>query len=1213
MKPGENEAATAEKELHVLTNDHFGMRYPGPGTITSVGETANGGRAEISASGNSIRFTPAEGGTDSFSYTVDGKYEASVTAFFRSNLSGDSFVVDQNSTNNELMPLANDFRYAPWSCGAYAGPRQITSVGPTEHGGTVTLAADGETIHYVPAPDFSGDDRFTYTVDGVMQATVSVHVIRRVRDDVFRVAPESHENALPVLVNDLFGADYSGAGRITAVTETSARATVSVRGDGAVLYYTPPAGFTGEDTLTYTVDGALKADVTVWVSDSTVDVLPRFESSTEFQQFLIDDALERYEDVFGQEAGYVYDSGYNDLDGFAEAARVVDTAQDGRSHSETNVQVAGVDEGDIIETDGDYLYILRDTELVIADAWPADQLSIASRVSIKGSSIAEYLHGDRLTVVSQTWDYDWVTPAPMPVDRLVASDWLPWPRSTTTWVTVFDVADRGSPSIVQQTKLDGTYVESRRMDNFVFLVLRNNEIRLPRPKPICDSGEDDGNGASLSTCVYESREQYIERMTTQMGSFLDSALPHYASYEPDGELARSGLLDAPEDLFQPVSPNGKSLVSVVSLNMGGDEPGIAASAGVFTSGADKIYGSRANLYVFDDEYASEDGPTTRIMKFDWDSETGAVEFAAKGQIAGRMLDQFSADEYDGYLRIATTISNAYAGNWSGRSENVLFVLRDDDGVLEFVGGMQNLALDESIRSVRFMGQRAFVTTFRDIDPLFAVDLSDPADPSAVGHVTMPGFNSYMQFIDETHILAVGRNTPIGNTGPTQVSLFDVGDLSQPRLIDRYTFERFSTSEAEADHHAFGWFAEHEVLAMPSTRGYWQRVDEDGDGFRETRAWIREDELCLFTIDVAATRQQGGGIRLLGEVAHESPVRRSAYIEDVLYSVAENSVQAVSIADPAVQFGWIDLGDETEPDAPSIDDSSSGEEEPLANVILAATDHLAQSMGTDRNAVLAITAESALWSEGCIGPGADSCGGSALPGFRVVLGIGDGRYLYHTDAEQNVALTDELFQFEPSGNVWHNFELPEDVNRDSLVTPIDALVPINELNRRGVRRLSTDRVLRQIDSAAEHLLDVSGDEWITPLDVLMIVNRLNSSTNNGGESVAEGEWLSAVVSSTFRLASSAEGIDVDASSTRAIQWGQPVSETATWWDHVGRGYAAAVPGIEDEESVLDDIADDVSKRSSADRDRDFEADLLVELSWLTEGYRSVRSTDLSDVD
>ncbi len=910
--------APAGHTLYVLANDHFGGNYPGAGRITSVGETANGGLVTIEGNGQWLRFVSAEGGSDSFTYTVDGKYTENVSVYFYNYLRGDDFPVDQNSNKNVLYPLTNDFRGSVY----YSGPRQITSVGTPEQGGTVSISEDGKSVIYTPAADFAGTDRFTYTVDGMMRQTVEVPVVRRVRDDVYRVEPDSAGSALTVLVNDMFGANYTGAGRITGVTATDAGAAVAVASDGGSIQYTPPAGFSGEDTFGYTVDGALKAAVTVHVSESVEDTLPRFDDPANVAEFLLEDALQRYAYLFGMGKGstslppgfggqtYAFSG-----DGLAPTERV---------HSETNVQVAGVDEGDIIEVDDDYIYILTDSELIIADAWPAEEMSIASRTAIEGEPVGMYLHGDRLTVVSKASAYPWLPPYDdLGGGIVLASLWWPQPQPSETYVTVLDVSDREVPDLVEQTKLDGRYVESRRIDDSVFLVLRDNDVDgwLPRPELLPTTEDPEGPK------VYETEEQYIARVTAEIETFL----PQATSYDADGEVLQTSPLHVAGELFRPFAPDAERLVTVVSMNIADDQPGIVASTGLFTGGASEIYGSLENLFVFDQEYTAEDGGVLDILEFDWDAETGNVEFAAKGRVPGRMVDQFSADEFDGHLRIATTINNSYAGNWSGRSENVLFVLRNDAGVLEYVGGIQNLALDESIRSVRFMGDRGFVTTFRDIDPLFAVDLSDPAKPRAVGHVTMPGFNSYMQLIDADHLLTVGRNTPVGRSGPTQVALFDVSDLSQPRLIDQYTFDRFSTSEAEVDHHAFGWFAHHNVLSMPSARVYQERVDENGDGYGESRRTVREDELMLFTIDVTATRESGDGIQLLGELPHDSPVRRSGFIDNVLYTVAEESATAVNIEDPTHQYAAIEFpSEQDDPKLPPwpwpvwiIDDGDAG--------------------------------------------------------------------------------------------------------------------------------------------------------------------------------------------------------------------------------------------------------------------------------------------------
>ena len=129
---------------------------------------------------------------------------------------------------------------------------------------------------------------------------------------------------------------------------------------------------------------------------------------------------------------------------------------------------------------------------------------------------------------------------------------------------------------------------------------------------------------------------------------------------------------------------------------------------MYSTGAGTIYASLENFYVFDADHDPEDGAVTRIAKFDWDPDTGGIDFAATTTVPGTIINQFSADESGDFLRIATTATNAYSGNHSGRQENLLFVLTEGDGVLEPVGSIQNWALGETIRSVRFLGDRAFV-------------------------------------------------------------------------------------------------------------------------------------------------------------------------------------------------------------------------------------------------------------------------------------------------------------------------------------------------------------------------------------------------------------------------------------------------------------------------------------------------------------------------
>ncbi len=1032
--------------LNVLQNDLFGQGYQGPRTITSATVESGSGIVAIGAGGQ-LLFTPSQAGSYTLQYTVDGQYEASVSVWIASHVNGDQFVVDESSSATQLLVMQNDFvpnNYAEFPPQNYQGPRMIRSVGPSQHGGIITIAEDGKSVYYEPASDFFGTDTFTYTVDNFMSATVTVEVIRRVRDDHFRVDAADGMQSLPVLVNDLFGANYSGVGKITSVTATSNGGTATISDDGKSILYTPAAGFVGTETFTYKVDGQLTAQVSVVVDTPRADHLPQFASAEEYAQFLLEDALQRYQYLFGQQQWvYALSNYYYDLNASP-------TAADGRDHSETNVQVAGVDEGDIIEFDSDYVYMLNGKELVIADAWPAEELSVVSRVDIEGRPTAMFLHGDRLTVISEVGGgYNWYG---LGIDDSIGATnvfidpWLPgYQQPSSTIVTVIDVSDRTSPDIVQKTTMEGKYVDSRGVGDFVYVLVDKFDAVGAQPLIVDDDNDPQTPGR------YETSEEYVARVMANIGEYVEASLPSYSSYDGDGELVRTGILNAPEDIYRPLVEDATNLISVVSFNVESDDPGLADTSAVYGTGASTIYASLDNFYVFDRDYSHEDGATTRIAKFDWDPETGGIEFAATTTVAGTIINQFSADEQGDYLRIATTVSNDNSGNWSGRSENMLFVLQEDDRVFEFVGSLQNLALNETMRSVRFLGDRAFVTTARTIDPLFAIDLTDPTRPEAVGHITLPGFTSYVHPVGENYLLTVGRNTPNGSAGPTQVSIFDVSNLADPRRIAEYTFERFSFSESEIDHHAFGYFAAHGLLAIPTRRGYYERIDVDGDGYRETRQYVEDNELAVFRVDVEAS-EPNERLVLVSEIAHDSPVRRSGYIGDKLYSFANDSLKVVDVTDPGVVIASVDVSPEIEPiiivdpvvlpapdplpipvvefvSLPPVVVAPLATTDPLARAIENARNDLAARLGKPNGAPLLETVETA----------ADAPGG----GWCLVFHVGETRYMYRASDAGNVQLVDDEFEF--SGGTWNavNFVaspspagMAGDFNLDGVVNEAD---------------------------------------------------------------------------------------------------------------------------------------------------------------------------------
>lgn len=1034
----------------VLGNDHFNRGYAGPGIITEVEVLLGSGEATIE-NGSAIRVSPNTDGFVRFRYTVDNEYSANASVYFRGHASGDSYVIDQNSDEQSFTVLSNDFTRIYGDCPghSYIGARIITDVTQGAQGGAVTIADDGRTVNYEPAEDFAGSDSFTYTIDGLMTATVQVEVIRRVRDDLFRVDSVDGAQTLPVLVNDLFGADYSGPGIITGVTATSEGGTALVSDNGTTITFTPAPGFEGVDSFTYTVDGRLKAEVSVVVDTPASSQSPQFASDEAYLQFLVDDALERYEHLFGSP----YWHGFTEVDWLTNFdATPTSGPASPRNHSETNVQVAGVDEGDIIEFDADYVYTLNDDGVVIVDAWPAEDLAVESRVDIDGKPLVQFLNGDRLTVISQPRivfepypfiDVDLGNVGGSLGDFVAGNDiWYPYPpQLAETLVTVIDVSDRSAPEVVQKTTMEGTYVDSRGVGDYVYVLVSNADAIGARPMEV-----DEDNDPTTQN-RFETTEEFLARVAANAGEYIESALPNYTSYNGAGEEVRTGLLNTPETIYQPLVEDATSLISVVSFNVESDQPGLTDTSAVYSTGAGTIYASLDNFYVLDSDRTDEDGTLTRVMKFDWVPETGGVEFAATATVAGITINQFSLDETttdDGqYLRIATSVTNSYSGNWTGRDENMLFVLQEDDGVLEYVGGMQNLALDEDIRSVRFMGERAFVTTFRQVDPLFAVDLSDPADPRAVGHVTLPGFTSYMHPLSENFLLTVGQNSSGAGQGPTQVSIFDVSDMNQPLRIAEYTFPRFSTSEAQIDHHAFGYYAEHGLLGMPVATTRIERTDEDGDGYNETRTVVRDDLLAVFSIDALAN-DRDDRLQLAAEIPHDTSVRRSGYIGDKLYSMSDDSVKVVDVdalETLIAEVSIVPMEQDLEQGLELVDIGSN----PVLNLssqVAAPTDlvgqaterarlDLASRLGVGAGAPLLVTREATPGQPG--------------GGHDVVFRVDGEHYRYRAGAGGNAQHSEDDYQFDASLDAWHAVAwevlvtpeaMPGDYNSDDRVDDLD---------------------------------------------------------------------------------------------------------------------------------------------------------------------------------
>ena len=415
-----------------------------------------------------------------------------------------------------------------------------------------------------------------------------------------------------------------------------------------------------------------------------------------------------------------------------------DTADTLKKYGTTNTQEKGVDEGDVVKTDGRYLYVIgkndiKENSLSIVDTADGKMTKTAS-VSIKdGVSLSElYVYGNYAVVLGMEYNNNYGQGAAESKERFPVYDCLV--MSGDTFVGVYDISDKASPKTVKEFTQQGIYNSSRMIGSKLYCV------------------------STYDVNLYAK-------------DLKDSCIPEITVDGANKKL--------PADCISMISEtNSPSYAIVSSLDVAsGAEPQTNAVLGRVS----ELYVTADNFFLSELSYENS-SETTKIYKFGY-TDNG-VEFEACGQVPGYLNNQFSLS-YDGtYLRAATTktvVEESRDGDTVsasiGNTINALYVL---DGNLVQVSKVDNLAPGERIKSARFMGNMAYIVTFRQTDPLFAVDLSDPANPKVMGQLKITGFSEYLHPFADNLLIGVGRDgTESGINGDCKVSLFDVSDPANP--------------------------------------------------------------------------------------------------------------------------------------------------------------------------------------------------------------------------------------------------------------------------------------------------------------------------------------------------------------------------------------------------------------------------------------------------
>ncbi|MDD9368976.1 MAG: beta-propeller domain-containing protein [Acidimicrobiales bacterium] len=484
--------------------------------------------------------------------------------------------------------------------------------------------------------------------------------------------------------------------------------------------------------------------------------------------------------------------------------------------SDTNVQVEGVDEPDVVKTDGERILAVSEGRLHLASA--ADARLVASVDLPEGMYDAEMLlDGDRVLLFGTGGGYG-IDPVfrDVPVSGGPTDIVEPRPGDPGipgTRVVQVDI-DGDTLTVGDSFVLDGTYVSARMTGDVARLVLHADVMeRLPFVAPA------NGSEAAAQAATEHNRE-LVE------GLAPEDLLPAWHELGADGGVADDGPLMDCEDAHVPNTFSGFGMVTVVSVDLSdGLAGGVTGADGTgVMAGGQTVYASPDHLYVAApawvdwstvpsaelDVVAEEHG--TDIHRFDI-TDPSAATYDMSGHVDGTLLNQFAMDEHDGHLRVATTTGEPWMSG-AGESESHVVVLAPGDGAMERVGGVSGLGRGETIHSVRFMGDVGYVVTFEQTDPLYTVDLSDPAAPQVTGELSILGYSAYLHPVGDGRLLGVGQDaTADGGLLGTQIALFDVSDPAAPTRIAQTTLADASSS-AEWDHRAFLWWAEEGLAAVP---------------------------------------------------------------------------------------------------------------------------------------------------------------------------------------------------------------------------------------------------------------------------------------------------------------------------------------------------------------------------------------------------------------
>jgi inhibitor of cysteine peptidase len=549
--------------------------------------------------------------------------------------------------------------------------------------------------------------------------------------------------------------------------------------------------------------------------------LETFSSYDELENFLKTN-IEKAKN-FGEQYSSTFSRGGEVMSLDAEAAP---------AHSTTNIQVAGVDEADIVKTDGKYLYAVSTNNVYILKAYLPKQAKVLAKITLNETyNVNIYVNGDKLAVLGNHF-------APIPTYYTYTGE---------ASIKVYNISDKTSPVLTRNLSLDGTLSGSRMIGNYIYATANQLAVQSNNNKtdfvilPKISSGDT----------VKEVQATEIRYINVPDVSYYFTTV-----------IAVDIVNDAQEPTHETFLTGSTACMYVSQSNMYLAVP----NTSIWLLSAE-ISGTRDKTFIY---------------RVKLDEEKIVCE--AEGSVSGYVLNQFSMDEYNGFFRIATT-------KWTNTgSQNNLFVLNMS---LNIVGELPNLAPDERIYSARFMSDRCYLVTFKQVDPFFVIDLSNPTEPKVLGYLKIPGFSGYLHPYDENHIIGIGKQD-----NNVKLSLFNVTNVTAPTETAKFIVSGdWSDSTVLTDHKAFLFDESKQLLVLPVSIGFIKVKDNE---YYTKNYW---QGAYVFNITLS------DGFALRGNVTHQENsiggwessyrVKRSLYIENVLYTMSDKKIKMNSLEDLAL--------------------------------------------------------------------------------------------------------------------------------------------------------------------------------------------------------------------------------------------------------------------------------------------------------------------------